>query len=288
MRYINIENIELPKDWEERARKICFFDDFDTLSQEERKERIKTIKGLIEKNSNLWSELKPILAKLSYQKCWYCEMTNLGSNNDVDHFRPKKRIIELKEGHDGYWWLAFEWRNYRFSCEHCNRRRNVETEDGSISSGGKWDNFPILDEDNRAFLPSDSLEKEHPLLLDPINPLDVELLWFDDEGKAVPRISVPDQSSIEYRRACVSIELYHLNHPLRIPERKKIYNRIKRLVLRGNRHYKNLVLNWANSDAQENLKDTVIDLKDLIADDAELSATAKAYIFGFRGKDSVD
>lgn len=284
MRYINIEDVELPDDWEERARNLFSIEALDELPQDEKAEKIKTLKGLIEDNSSLWSELKPFFAELSHQKCWYCEMKNLGSNNDVDHFRPKKRVIELKNTHDGYWWLAFEWWNYRFSCEHCNRRRNIKTKDGDVSSGGKWDNFPILDESKRAYSPNDHIEEEIPLLLDPTNLSDIELLWFDDEGKAVPRINVPDSTCIEHLRAYISIELYHLNHPLRVPERKKIYNRVKQLVSRGNRHYKKLILNQADSDAKKSLKDTVKDLKALIAEDAELSATARAYIFGFRGK----
>lgn len=47
---------------------------------------------------------------MSNGKYWYTESIQLGTDVDVDHFGPKKRIAErCAEGdaHPGYWWLAY-------------------------------------------------------------------------------------------------------------------------------------------------------------------------------------
>ena len=105
---------------------------------------------IIEANKELWAEVKAELAKLSNDKCWYTESKQQGTDTDVDHFRPKKRVAEVKDKdnpHPGYWWLAFDLANYRFSCIYANRRRR-DIESGDV--GGKADHFPLVDEGKRA------------------------------------------------------------------------------------------------------------------------------------------
>src|SRR5882724_5509637 len=94
----------------------------------------------INKKSSVWRAAEEALRLASYNKCWYCESLQERSDKPVDHFRPKNNVIEAK-GHPGYWWLAFDWKNYRYSCTYCNsKRRDV---DGG-TEGGKQDHFPIL------------------------------------------------------------------------------------------------------------------------------------------------
>ena len=75
---------------------------------------------------------------------------------------------------DGYWWLAYNYKNFRLSCEKCNR---------SFGEGGKVDYFP-LQEGVIPATPESDLE-EGILLLDPLNEDDTRLIDFDDNGNVV-------------------------------------------------------------------------------------------------------
>ena len=74
--------------------------------------------------NNIWSEFKPILRKYYGDKCWYSECSLEGTFGDIDHFRPKSKSTD-EQGNtilaDGYWWLAYDYFNYRLSCEKSNR-----------------------------------------------------------------------------------------------------------------------------------------------------------------------
>ena len=71
--------------------------------------------GLIKQltfNSSYWSKAKPQLKKETFGKCAYCESpTGVVAHGDVEHFRPKSH----------YWWLAYCYDNYLFSCQICNQ-----------------------------------------------------------------------------------------------------------------------------------------------------------------------
>ena len=74
--------------------------------------------------NNIWSKFKPILIRYYGEKCWYSECSLEGSFGDVDHFRPKGKSTDDKKNiilSDGYWWLAYDYLNYRLSCEKSNR-----------------------------------------------------------------------------------------------------------------------------------------------------------------------
>lgn len=171
----NYQQFAPSKDWlrkaDEVTRKLqCMEDD---------EERTR----YINKRARLWSELKERLFELSHGKCWYCEAKEERSDYHVDHFRPKNRIHDDNGvRHDGYWWLAFDWRNYRLACSYCNSPHKGT--DGK--SRGKSDLFPIKDETWRATGPDCDVDDEMPLLLDPTIQGEPELLWFMEDGKAYP------------------------------------------------------------------------------------------------------
>src|SRR5215470_5179753 len=71
---------------------------------------------VINAHQSVWKDLKEKLRTLSHGKCWYCESIDPRSDNAVDHYRPKGNVRGATPPHEGYWWLAFEWSNYRFSC----------------------------------------------------------------------------------------------------------------------------------------------------------------------------
>ncbi len=174
--------------------------------------------------SKIWSDVGKVLRKIMHDKCWYCETYETRSDLPIDHFRPKNRVAECKE-HEGYWWLAFDWRNYRFSCTFCNSRRNFEE-----SSGGKQDQFPLVNPEGRAWNPEDDLGKEKPFLLDPCDPDDPKLLTFLENGFVSEAFS--DKERVEYKRAACSIISYHLNHNKAVKERKQCAVLIKRKIER--------------------------------------------------------
>ena len=63
-------------------------------------------------DSGAWTAAKRVLKADTGGKCAYCEAsTQIVAHGDVEHFRPKSV----------YWWLAFVFDNYLFSCQICNQ-----------------------------------------------------------------------------------------------------------------------------------------------------------------------
>jgi uncharacterized protein (TIGR02646 family) len=267
MRFVDLTRVRplLPPDWEKRAAVACA--EAATAAPDERSDAINRYRGL-------WRELVAILGSLSNRKCWYCESREDRSDKAVDHFRPKGRPVESNM-HPGYWWLAFDWRNYRYSCTYCNSRR-VEASDGT--AGGKHSHFPLLDEDARAFEEA-AIGGETPMLLDPTKRGDTTLLYFNQEGRVEPRVR-KEQQPIHWSRGEISIELYHLNHKDIVEERMDLFNTIKRLIDTGHVCFND----WraGNLAAEAGYEMIVERLQILIQERAEFSAAARDMILGFR------
>lgn len=116
------------------------------------------------KTHGIWSDFKPNLVKLCGKKCWYSECLIEGDYGDVDHFRPKNRSLDASgkvQLEDGYWWLAYDYTNYRLSCSICNQI-------------GKKDYFPVKPGSQSGN--QGSTASEIPLLLDPCNKHDEILI----------------------------------------------------------------------------------------------------------------
>lgn len=205
MIHINPHDINFDLVWEARARELT-----NELLKKKPEERAAFIDS---KRAETWGSealLKSLRAVVG-NKCWYSEVPLDGADPNVDHFRPKGRVVEIdhstleKTGDKspGYWWLAFEPKNYRLSCMHSNQRRvDEETE------GGKWDFFPV--EGARA--PEETewdLIAEDVLPFDPCCAMDMALLWFSSDGTPTLKNSSP--SDKEKRRLDVTVWLFHLN-----------------------------------------------------------------------------
>jgi uncharacterized protein (TIGR02646 family) len=197
MRYIAIRQLTLDPGWLDRAT---------TAEEAVRKAAPEERSKVINAHQDVWKDLKEALRLLSYEKCWYCESIDPRSDNAVDHYRPKGNVKAAKPPHDGYWWLAFNWMNYRFSCTYCNSIRSS----GGVS-GGKQDYFPLWDEEKRART-QDEIEYELPLLLDPTKATDVRLIAFSEDGSVGPALD--EAHEFEYRMADETIKRYHLKHQL--------------------------------------------------------------------------
>ena len=138
-------------------------------------------RDLIERHRDKWVAFRAHFERVFGKKCWYTECVNPGTDDDIDHYRPKGRVQEEK-GHGGYWWEALNWRNFRLSCHRANRlRENPETGD----TCGKGDHFPLLNPDQRWRDPN-AVSHERPLFLDPVRAIDASYLTYDISGERRP------------------------------------------------------------------------------------------------------
>lgn len=216
MRYIDITKLEIPHGWEEKAKAL-----FDKLSEAiDDSERADILK-----KNPIWQELFIPLQNLSNGKCWYSEARDVMSDRDVDHFRPKNEAKNIDDvTRAGYWWLAYDYENYRFSSMYSNQKR-LDKFDKGKEVGGKSSYFPLF-ENSYVASTKTRLVDEDIMLLDPTDEDDPCLLTFDDTGTAIPNSVVPK----DIERVKVSIRLYHLDHtPLR-EERQKVWDRCQRFI----------------------------------------------------------
>lgn len=230
---------------------------------------------LIQKYRGRWIALRQTFDEYSYGKCWYVECKNPGTDDDIDHFRPKLGVTEAPD-HPGYYWLAFDWRNMRLSCHRANRpRTNPET----AETGGKAGHFPLIDPATRANSPGDDLSRELPALLDPTNPADPVLLSFKPNGEVDLSPEHKGNSIAEAKFEASRICL-HLNWPKFRDARVMLYNQVERIVDRGERE--------APQDfggvhaANDAFKDAIRDLRTIMSPRAEYSAAARVYVESFK------
>lgn len=267
MRYIDNSLLEdsLPQEWMDRAEAA--------LGELRCAAGVEERTSIMRQRSNVWRELKDTLASLSREKCWYCETPRLRSDDAVDHFRPKGNVAEAPS-HEGYWWLAFDHRNYRLACTFCNSRRH-----GVDTAGGKADHFPLVDENARALCEGHNLEGEQPILLDPTDPADPGLLWFEPDGRAVPKYD-----EIENRwyhvRADTSIGLYHLNESKTRTRRRDNHRDLLQIIREAANH-----LSTSQKGRVESMKSVSLAfgrIRDMVKPSAEYSAAAKATLLAYR------
>lgn len=141
----------------------------------------------------VWSELKRwLLDNVFFGKCAYCESkTEVAGYAAADHYRPKGRVDGDPE-HEGYHWVAYDWRNLVPCCDRCN-------------TGAKRDRFPIAGrrvcnrKDASCTVELNSIEL--PFLLNPYDDGDGnprKHLVFTEFGQAVPKNgSVRGQKTID-------------------------------------------------------------------------------------------
>jgi len=151
--------------------------------------------------------VRAALEELFHGKCAYCESrVTARSDWPVEHFRPKGRVAERPD-HPGYYWLAYEWTNLYLACTLCNERRRDRARWGDCSfagtTGGKADQFPLVDEAGRAMSPSYDLDQEKPLLLDPCRDDPADFLGYGVNGEVMAVADNP--------RGQATIDICHLN-----------------------------------------------------------------------------
>jgi len=221
-----------------------------------------------------WSPVKIHLENASNRKCWYTESKNPGCQNDVEHFRPKARMPRTGNIEYWYWFLAFNPINYRLSSQLSNRLNH-----NSILgvTGGKGNRFPLMAGTPRA-IDVAGLVNERPVILDPCNEADTELLEFQPDGRPVVSMRHETDADARYRVEQSKL-LLNLDSPTFNEGRESLYNKIKGLVERGDRY---LV------DGIDAIGDVQNDLNALMRPDAEYSKAAECYIRCFRDRSWVE
>ena len=219
---------------------------------------IKKRNELIDDNRQLWKDIKPHLQRLSHNKCWYSEAREVFSYYHVDHFRPKKKAIDLnKEDQGGYWWLAFNWKNYRIC--------------GAVGNTIKGDHFYV--KKNKACCQEDDLNDEVICFLDPVKKNDVLKVTFNDNGEIIP--TERDETAWDHQRAKYTIEHLKLNYDLLTEARRNLWNDIRNRI----NEIQNLMKEYNQSPSAS--KETTIEekmnqLREYKECHSEFSATARA------------
>lgn len=115
------------------------------------------------------SSIKYALLKAQFGKCAFCENNVTAvAYGDVEHFRPKKGYQQNKNDilhYAGYYWLAYTWENFIFSCSICNQRY-------------KKNLFPLLNPHSRALNHNQSIKFEKPFFIDPTKENPRQLIRF--------------------------------------------------------------------------------------------------------------
>lgn len=221
-----------------------------------------------------WSPVKPYLEAASARKCWYTESKNPGCLNDVEHFRPKARVPKEGVIEHWYWFLAFNPINYRLSSQFSNRLNKNPV---LGATGGKGNKFPLMQGSPRA-TDIAGLANERHVILDPCVRADAELLEFQPDGR--PVVSQRHSGNVAaVNRVEQSKLLLNLDYPTFNEGREILYNKIKALIVRGDRYL---------DEGVNALADVQFDLKALMNEDAEYSKAAECYIRCFRDRAWVE
>jgi len=272
MRFVDRGDVDPPDGWADKAT---------VASEDVANATVGERAGAVAQRSTVWTEIKPSLRSASAQKCWYCESIENRSDNAVDHFRPKARVHEC-EGHMGYWWLAFAQENLRFSCTYCNSYGSERTRG---TEGGKRDHFPLWDEEQRAWGPDSPIEAEQPLLLDPSEPGDPGLIWFDETGQATGHPRAHDSEYLT-RRVDETISKYHLNQPALVERRRELARWVTDKVAHADQMF--VERQGGNPAAEAAYAEAIRDLAEALRKKGEYSAQARCTLLGLRdGRSSV-
>jgi len=191
------------------------------IDQARARTKIFEDQGYYDEKSSIWSGIKPVYMNLQGEsKCAYCEqklesVTYGKGVQDVEHFRPKKKVspwkpaksaklddvpfTEPKAADGGYHLLAYHIFNYCASCKPCN-------------SALKRDYFPIAGtyQTMGGNPPRGTVEK--PYLIYPIGNIDTDpaaLIRFE----GVTPVSAK-KNGHSWNRARVTIEFFKLNDAL--------------------------------------------------------------------------
>ena len=259
MIYIDLLNNPPSKELIEEGENLT--EELKKLSADKRSEYINSHAGY-------WKKLKSHYEKLSHDKCWYTEAKEIASNYHMDHFRPKNNVLHLKKNVDiptsnntePYWWLAFDWKNYRLAASIPNTAKNAY--------------FPLKNGTNAVSMGED-ITKEEYCLIDPTVKNDVALIAFGLDGKVCP--TSQNLNSWDAVRVLISIRVYNLNDIKLVDARKQIQQtcktKIEIIIMLYDLYLKN-----KSDELKLSLVKVIEELKEMTEPKSELSAVAINYI----------
>jgi hypothetical protein len=254
MRHIDLENHRPDDKWIKKSDELT-----EKLIELHIMGDIEARNKLIDDNKGHWGEIKVWLLRLSNDKCWFSEARDIFSHMDVEHFRPKLEAKELDgTKRDGYWWLAFDYRNFR-ACGNVGNRKK-----------GGW--FPLKDGSLISTCENQCEESETPYLLDPTDANDVQLIAFNEEGLAIP---APGITEWEEARVLETIKRLKLNEHEVLPrERQKKWQSMVREIDMFHR-CNSRSANGGNPGARGKASEHARNIRKMSRESEELSAVAK-------------
>jgi hypothetical protein len=220
--------------------------------------------ALVWANRKLWRDKRLLewLTQLHHRKCWYSEARESVSSYHVDHFRPKGRATQpdgTRRG--GYWWLTFDWTNYRLS--------------GQLLNVKKRDLFPVQLPGLAESANPHTLDIEGCRLIDPMSQ-DAWLLSFErsDDGECLAG-PCPGVEGDDLERVKTTIDVLGLNRLESLKKNRgttwdQCLARIQDYQIAGKEHilHTRAALRYVAAKA----------LADLSSEKAEFSSVAKACI----------
>lgn len=273
MIYVDLEPLVRPEGWDARVSNLLL-----ALKEKSPPERSAFIDAC---RDQTWAhpELLNGLRSLVGNKCWYSEVPLEGADPNVDHFRPKGRVKEVdesltpgKEFLPGYWWWAFEWRNFRLASMHSNQRRvDLDTD------GGKADFFPVNGE--RAQPETDyTLCIEDVFPIDPCNQTDVALLWFDADGTPSCSGWRREKSESDERRVKVSVWLYHLDKQEIVARRRDHMDEVRTELFNADADYRLWRGIAGNMISKRSFERRLKTIRNLISDKSQFAGAKRAAV----------
>jgi uncharacterized protein (TIGR02646 family) len=224
------------------------------------------------------SSVKDALNELFHFKCAYCESSYAATQPvDIEHYRPKGGYLKprgkLKK--PGYHWLAAKWTNLLPCCTDCNRPRYQPFPDDDPEVAGKANKFPLRSERSRARRPGGE-ENEARLLLNPYFDKPAEHLFFTSDGIVKPRRKGGAPSEM----ATASIDTYALQRCGLVERRRDHAKEIAPWMSLAERSALELQ-ETGSSYAEENLREALSHLKEMMLPDREYTTMAEQMIKPF-------
>ncbi|MEW6210939.1 MAG: hypothetical protein AB1631_21420 [Acidobacteriota bacterium] len=256
MRHIPLRNFQPDQAWIDKANRL--------LEHLKAAPDVEARRRIIDDNSAVWGELKDWLLSLSHGKCWFSEAKDCFSHWDVEHYRPKKSAKDADgTEHEGYWWLAFDWKNFRICGNAGNRKKGTY--------------FPLREGSRRATFQNPDLRFEIPQLLDPADEDDPNLLSFNVEGRAIPAPSIDDEW--DKLRVTYSVKRLNLDFPPLMDKRKTVWNACWTRI----QEYRDELAKYhasggKNLIALNQFKEKARAIREMLRETEELSAVARACV----------
>lgn len=179
-------------------------------------------------------EFLELLKEHGKRKCWYTECRS-EVQLFVDHFRPKLTVTRITGSYNyaeagtrplqnGYYWLAYNYRNFRIANNVSNKRK-----------GGY---FPLANYSTSVEIyPTGDISPEVFMLLDPCVENDTALLIYD-LIKPKPIFEITGNEHL-YHRAAISIMAYNLNDSFLKTLRTKVFKMCNNLLIEAEKAFNN-------------------------------------------------